>query len=70
MNSMGWIAPLPPHLSPILRFASDSPVGIPIRVMRFHRSLKTLSRYCKKHNTAGSVLLKYVKFFGTTKSFT
>ncbi|KAL7249862.1 hypothetical protein ACSBR1_011944 [Camellia fascicularis] len=31
---------------------------------------QTLSRYCKKHNTAGSVLLKYVKFFGTTKSFT
>ncbi|CAL5404275.1 unnamed protein product [Camellia sinensis] len=31
MNSMGWIAPLPPHLSSILRFPADSPVAIPIR---------------------------------------
>ncbi|XP_028088257.1 uncharacterized protein LOC114288840 [Camellia sinensis] len=31
ISLQGWIAPLPPHLSSILRFSGDSPVAIPIR---------------------------------------
>ncbi|GMP58683.1 hypothetical protein CsSME_00022266 [Camellia sinensis var. sinensis] len=39
-------------------------------VLYLQTNSQTLSRYCKKYNTAGSVLLKSMKFFETTKSFT